>query len=85
MREAGSGKCTLYRKAENDSHLPFQYMEIQRLAEELGRDIMYKVNQLYQGYRNEKSKYVLHRMKCNWENQKAKVAQMTEEENGGIL
>jgi hypothetical protein len=55
-REAESGKCPLYRKGENDSHLPFQYIEIQRLAEELGRFIMYKVNQLYHGYRNEKSK-----------------------------
>jgi hypothetical protein len=27
----------------------------------------------------------LHRMKCKWENQKAKVAQMIEEENGGLL
>ena len=27
----------------------------------------------------------LHRMECKWENQKAKVAQMTEEGNGGIL
>jgi len=58
MREAGSGKCPLHRKGENDSHSLFQYMEIQRLAEELGRDIMYKVNHFYQGYRNEKSKYV---------------------------
>lgn len=27
----------------------------------------------------------LHRLKCKWENQKAKVAQMTEEGNGGLL
>jgi hypothetical protein len=46
-REAGSGKCPLHRKVENDSNLPFQYMEIQRLAEELGRHNMYKVKQLY--------------------------------------
>jgi hypothetical protein len=57
-REEGSGKCPRYRKRENDFHLPFQYMEIERQAEELGRDIMYKINQLYQGYRNEKSKYI---------------------------
>jgi len=58
MREAGSGKCPRYRKGENESHLPFQYMVIQRLVEKLGRGIMFKVNQVYQGYRNEKSKYV---------------------------
>ena len=27
----------------------------------------------------------LHRMKCKWKNQKAKVAQMIEEDNGGLL